>query len=172
MARPGRLRKYNPVADDIYYSIRRFDNTKVQKLVLNTSIELPDGYSRTPLIQATLHKNIEILNWLIEKGANVNHQDRNGYCALHFAAQERFADVALILLKNGAITELRDIYGNTPLWTSAFNAKGDYSVFRLLLEYGANLDNMNNSGRTIREMTRKMFPQNDLENIMRSLERQ
>ncbi len=63
-----------------------------------------------------------------------------------------------MLLNAGASTELRDAYGNTPLWTAAFNSHGDLSVVKLLAERGASFDNRNNAGKSIREMAMILFP--------------
>ena len=108
--------------------------------------------------EATRRNRPLLLKWLIDRGANVDHQDRNGYCALHYVAQEKSAKITEMLLNAGASTELRDVYGNTPLWTAAFNARGDLSVVRLLAEHGASFDNTNNAGKSIREMAMLFFP--------------
>ena len=73
-------------------------------------------------------------------------------------AQERLAGIASILLDAGAKTELRDIYGNTPLWTASFNARGNLSVVKLLFQYGASFDNTNNAGKTVRDIAIIFFP--------------
>lgn len=39
---------------------------------------------------------------LLEHGADVNHQAKNGLSALHLAAQEDRVTVAQLLVKNGA----------------------------------------------------------------------
>jgi hypothetical protein len=88
----------------------------------------------------------------------LDHQDRSGYCALHFAGQNKHTDVARTLLEAGALTDLRDMHGNTPLWTAGFSALGDYGVFQLLLRHGASLDNRNNVGKTVRDLAHTLFP--------------
>lgn len=158
MARPGRPRKHDLIADEIQSCIRNGDDVSARALITRTDIDVPDGDGRTPLIWASFYRRSNLLKWLVENGADVNHQDRNGYCALHFVAQERLADVATILLDAGAKTELRDVYGNTPLWTATFNARGDLSVVKLLVQRGASLENRNNAGKTVREMAMIFFP--------------
>lgn len=158
MARPGRPRKHDPVADDIHSCIRNGDDGAARTLIASTNIDVLDGDARTPLIWASFHRRSNLLTWLIENGANVNHQDRDGYCALHFVAQEKLPDIAAILLDAGAQTELRDVYGNTPLWTAAFNARGDLSVVKVLVQHGASFDNRNNAGKTVRDMATIFFP--------------
>ncbi|MEM7349539.1 MAG: ankyrin repeat domain-containing protein [Acidobacteriota bacterium] len=158
MARPGRPRKYDPVADDIERCIRNGEDATAKKLITAHEVDLPDGDARTPLIWASFYDCGSLLQWIIDRGGDVNHQDRNGQGALHFAAQKKLGDIAEILLRAGAETELRDVYGNTPLWTATFNARGDLSVVKLLATEGASFDNKNNAGKTVREMAEKFFP--------------
>jgi ankyrin repeat protein len=94
------------------------------------------------LLLATLHKNEELLGWLIEQGANINHQDRNGDSALHFAGQEKNEEAAKLLLKAGADLNAVDVYGNAPLWRAVFNAKDDLRIVKLYIQGGANLDTL------------------------------
>jgi ankyrin repeat protein len=158
MARPGRPRKHDPVTDDIRRCIGNADDDAAKALITSTGIDVLDGEACSPLIWASFHRRADLLRWLIDQGADVNHQDRNGYCALHYVAQEKVADIAEILLSSGAKTELRDAYGNTPLWTASFNARGDLSVVKLLVAHGASFENKNNAGKTVRDMATIFFP--------------
>lgn len=157
MARPGRPRHHDLVADDIERCIRASEVGAAKELIAAHDVDLLDGDARTPLIWASFYGHRELLRWIIDRGGNVNHQDRNGHCALHFVAQEKHAEVAEILLGAGAETESRDVYGNTPLWTATFNARGDLSVVKLLASYGASFENKNNAGKTVREMATALY---------------
>jgi ankyrin repeat protein len=148
MARPGRPRKHDLITDDIRRLIENFSNNKAKELLMKSGIEILDGDSSTPLIWASFCQNTEILRWLIENRAHVDHQNRNGYCALHTAAQEGHIDVVHRLLSHGANTELQDVYGNTPLWTAVFNARGNYKLVKLLIESGANPGSKNKVGKS------------------------
>lgn len=158
MGRGGRPRKHDPDADVITRHIRNGETALAAALIEDKGTELSDGEARTPLIWAAAYNHLELLHWLISHSANIDHQDRIGYCALHFAAQNRHTEFARVLLQAGASTELRDIYGNTPLWTAAFSARGDFGVFELLLSYGGTLDNRNNAGKTVRDIALSLFP--------------
>ena len=87
MARPGRPNKSDPRIDEITFDIEKGDNERVKRLLTEVGVDASDSYLRTALIWATIYGNINLLSWLIDNGANVNHQDRNGYSALHFAGQ-------------------------------------------------------------------------------------
>ncbi|MFD1872749.1 ankyrin repeat domain-containing protein [Hymenobacter bucti] len=139
MARAGRPNKTDPRFNEVDWLIRQHDNEGVKKILSETGLEATDSYLRTALILATLHKNADLLGWLISQGANVNHQDRNGASALHFAGQEKNEEAAKLLLKAGADLNVVDVYGNAPLWRAVFNAKDDLRVVELYVQGGANL---------------------------------
>jgi ankyrin repeat protein len=152
MSRPGRPNKSDPRLDAISYSIEKGDNEKVKQLLLEVGVDAADGYLRTSLLWATFFNNITLLNWLIDKGANLNHQDRNGDSALHFAGQEKRLACAELLIDKGANLELSNLYGNTPLWTAIFNSRGDTTLVRLFIQQGANLDHLNKNQKTPRQI--------------------
>ena len=158
MVRAGRPRNHDPIADEIRQSIRNGDDTVARDLLKSTEIDIPDGENCTPLIWASFHNRPDLLKWILENSGNVNHQDRNGYSALHYVSQERLPNICEILLNAGSQTELRDAFGNTPLWTASINARGDMSVVRLLVKHGASFDNVNNAGKSIREMATIFYP--------------
>jgi ankyrin repeat protein len=152
MARAGRPNKSDPRVDDVIYSIKKGDAPDVKQLLSEIGIDACDDYLRTALLWATFYGNTSILAWLIDNGANVNHQDRNGYCALHFAGQEKQFECAELLITKGASLELPDAHGNTPIWTALFNAKDDRRLVNLFLQKGANLDHLNKYGKTPRQV--------------------
>lgn len=142
MARAGRPNKADPRFDNVDWLIRQQDNEGVKKILAATGLEATGSYLRTALVLATLHKNDELLEWLIEQGANVNHQDRNGDSALHFAGQEKNEEAAKLLLKADADLNVTDRYGNPPLWRAVFNSKGDLRIIKRYVEAGASLEGL------------------------------
>ena len=72
-------------------------------------------YRRTALMAAVSDRDQSMVEWLIEHGANVNQQDKLGWTALHFAAQEGNVAIVDLLLKNKAKVDFVDIHGNSPL---------------------------------------------------------
>jgi uncharacterized protein len=158
MAHPGRLRNHDPIADEIRRAIRNEDENRAVALIESSETDVLDGNARTPLIWAATFNRQRLVRWLIDRGAFIDHQDRIGYSALHFVAQEKHVEIATCLLNAKASIELRDIHGNTPLWTAIFSAGADLRVVSLLFEHGANLDNKNNAGMTIRELAKARIP--------------
>jgi ankyrin repeat protein len=53
--------------------------------------------------------------------------------------------------------ELRDVYGNTPLWTAVLNGRDNLGVVKMYLDKGAKLDNVNEAGRTPGQMIEVMY---------------
>ncbi|XP_051811153.1 kinase D-interacting substrate of 220 kDa B isoform X3 [Acanthochromis polyacanthus] len=91
---------------------------------------------QTPLMVAAEQGNLEILQELIRRGANVNLDDVDCWTALISAAKEGHIEVVRELLENNANLEHRDMGGWTALMWAAY--KGRTDVAQLLLEKGAN----------------------------------
>uniref|UniRef100_A0AAQ5ZBN1 KAP NTPase domain-containing protein n=1 Tax=Amphiprion ocellaris TaxID=80972 RepID=A0AAQ5ZBN1_AMPOC len=91
---------------------------------------------QTPLMVAAEQGNLEILQELIRRGANVNLDDVDCWTALISAAKEGHVEVVRELLENNANLEHRDMGGWTALMWAAY--KGRTDVAQLLLEKGAN----------------------------------
>lgn len=105
----------------------------------------PDG--RTPLMAAAIEVNLAAVEILLAAGADVNAQDRVGWCALHFAAQEQQScDVCRALLDAGAGHDLREAHGNTPLFLAVFNSRGSGDLIQLLRSRGADPEATNKRG--------------------------
>jgi len=148
MARPGRPRNHDASAELIRQAIDYSSDEEAITLIEKGDINILDGEARTPLINAALKGKKMIVSWLIEHDADINHQDRNGWSALHFAVQEQNTEVAEYLLQHGASTNLQDAYGNTPLWRATFQARGSYGMVRLLLSHKADPDLKNKASRS------------------------
>nr|XP_033499345.1 kinase D-interacting substrate of 220 kDa B isoform X5 [Epinephelus lanceolatus] len=91
---------------------------------------------QTPLMVAAEQGNLEIVQELIRRGANVNLDDVDCWTALISAAKEGHIEVVRELLENNANLEHRDMGGWTALMWGAY--KGRTDVVQLLLEKGAN----------------------------------
>uniref|UniRef100_A0A8C4NXC3 Kinase D-interacting substrate 220a n=1 Tax=Dicentrarchus labrax TaxID=13489 RepID=A0A8C4NXC3_DICLA len=91
---------------------------------------------QTPLMVATEQGNLEIVQELIRRGANVNLDDVDCWTALISAAKEGHIEVVRELLENNANLEHRDMGGWTAVMWAAY--KGRTDVAQLLLEKGAN----------------------------------
>ena len=88
-------------------------------------------------MEAIVRGSDEMVTLLVSSGADPNLQDRDGFSALHFAAQDYKLSAAQMLLRTGAKVDLRDSYGNTPLSRAVFNSRGRGDMIKLLLQHGA-----------------------------------
>ncbi|XP_064626190.1 transient receptor potential cation channel subfamily A member 1-like isoform X2 [Lineus longissimus] len=71
-------------------------------------IELRDGMEMTPLHHAALYDHVELCQYLIEKGADINAQDIEERTPLFLAAYKMAANVMCVLLARGADITIKD----------------------------------------------------------------
>lgn len=64
--------------------------------------DLRDNKGRTAFLTAALRGHTEIVRLLIKKGVDVNQVSRNGWTALHFAAEKDKFEVVTLLFNKGA----------------------------------------------------------------------
>lgn len=69
----------------------------------------------TPLHYAVSLGNLELVEFLVEHGANINAKDINGVTPLHIAAKNGHFSIVKFLVKHGALIDVVDIYGKTPI---------------------------------------------------------
>jgi len=106
--------------------------------------------SNTPLLHLAINRiekrgNTEVVDWLLDKGADVNLADDDGYTPLMLAAQYGHADVVKRLLKKGANAKARTKTGHTAL-TLVWGTDG--KVVPMLIKAGADPNARNNDGET------------------------
>lgn len=111
------------------------------------SRELPlgdlDGY-KTALHVAVGHGHINIVNLLLNRGADVNKLSNTFRSPLHDAALNGAVDMIAILLENGASVDTRDEASYQPLHFAS--RSGSCEAVRLLLLAGARTDCVGNDG--------------------------
>ena len=102
--------------------------------------------NKTLIIAAQNGHIEEIVQLLLEKGADVNAKDNDGRTALMFAAEKGHTEIVQILLKKGADVNAEDEYGGTALMIAAEN--GHTEIIKLLLEKGADVNAKDWYGKT------------------------
>lgn len=129
--------------------MERYSNEDIMKYETGAELENKYGYS---LLQcALMGRKFETAVYLIEKGANVNAQDKHGRSVLHFIVnkpEEPCAKrITKMLLERGADPNVKADRGNNALWDAChFSCDRIYDLVELVLEYGGDVNSKNNRG--------------------------
>jgi len=134
--------------EKIFQAIRLNDNSLYKELILSTSINILNEYDQNLLQEAIAFGETLIGMDLIKRGIDVNHKDRDGQTPLHYCGLYRNLEIAQAVLMASGNPNIQDIYGNNALWTSVFNARGNYAVVKLLVENGGDVASKNTSNRS------------------------
>lgn len=100
-------------------------------------INVREKHSKNTLLMETIINgklNLEIADWLINNGADINAEDPFGYTALTFACATGNYELAKFLLKNGA--NIRDSEINKTDLIIAVEGGKDQQIVELLLDTG------------------------------------
>ena len=128
----------------LHYAVKRKNFDAVSCLVDNRAdVNLFTSSKQTPLMMACQSHDMEIINFLgINKGTDVNLQDRDGQSALHFAS----LDSCYWLIQNLADVNMCDNHNCTPLMLASRNT--DVKKVAMLIENGAKVDLQDVDGNT------------------------
>jgi ankyrin repeat protein len=137
---------------------------KIKELVeKGANVNAREGYlGHTALIHASTNKNkgfSEVVRFLIEKGADVNAFDKNGYTPLISAAMYGLLDSVQTLIEKGADVNARNNDGVRALTYAAMYGHTD--VVRLLIKNGANVSAKDDMNQTALSMSQFMKNQKD-----------
>ncbi|GAB3745317.1 ankyrin repeat domain-containing protein [Spirosoma pomorum] len=130
--------KKDRLSNDVVSGVYALDLSKSDFTAFAEFILLTDKDGRTLLIHAVLAKHLALVSWLTANAANIEHSDKLGWTALHYAAQGHQASILEVLLSVHPAVDLQDEYGNTPLWRATFDSRGVGDLIKLLLQAGAN----------------------------------
>lgn len=104
-----------------------------------TMLELRDEQGASPLYYAARHGHKDLVQGLIDRGAEATVATTDGLTPLHWAALEGYLEVCRILLDHGADVNARSlVQGNTPLH-EVWNGE-HWQVAELLIERGAEVN--------------------------------
>ena len=97
-------------------------------------------------MEAVIQKDRELVEFLIEAGADVNVRDTRKWTALHFASQEQDTVLVERLIEAGAEVNATDDFGNSVIARAVISFRGNGDVIRILLAQGADIDTKNDRG--------------------------
>ena len=91
-----------------------------------------------PLHHAAWSGHAEVVQYLVDQGADIEAQDCDGATALHWAAWKGYVDIMRILLDKGHDTRIQDAAGGSALHFAAYF--GQDVAATLLLDRGADVN--------------------------------
>lgn len=136
----------------LFSAIEKADLPSIEKLIASgADINAQNENWRTPLMEASRRCLSDIMKFLIEKGANVNKADNNGYTSLWYAATSfamSFSQIPAMnhLIEANARVNDVDYYGTSILMHAA--SYGDLESVTLLIRSGADVYATNAYGFT------------------------
>ncbi|KAM9132828.1 poly [ADP-ribose] polymerase tankyrase-2 isoform 2-T2 [Pangshura tecta] len=135
-------------ARELFEACRNGDVERVKRLVRPENVNGRDtaGRKSSPLHFAAGFGRKEVVEYLLQSGANVHARDDGGLIPLHNACSFGHAEVVSLLLHHGADPNARDNWNYTPLHEAAIKGKIDVCI--VLLQHGAEPTIRNTDGRT------------------------
>ena len=114
----------------------------------NVNIDSQDKNGQTPLMIASERGYLDIVKYLIEKGANTEAKTKiDGKTALHWAPKENLLEFGKYLVEHCNVNiDSQSNVGFTPLMIAS--EKGNLNVVKCLCEKGANTEAKDEKGRT------------------------
>jgi uncharacterized protein len=110
---------------------------------------------QTLLHEAIAFKRAELVPFLLGRGVPVNHQNRSGQTALHYAAMYGSLSATQALIVGGALPNVFDKHGNSPLWAAALSTSREPEIQALLVRAGADATHKNKAGRSVLDFARQ-----------------
>ncbi len=126
------------LADNICDTINAWRSITIEKLnefLSNNNINARTEYGRSTLMLASAHNsNKEVIQTLIDNGADVNARDEDGWTALMWASSNKSnPEMVKVLLDNGADLDARGAVYEITVLASLNN--GNPEVIKVLINY-------------------------------------
>lgn len=124
---------------DIHAAARNGDLAAVKSALEKDpdQISALNSNGSTPLIVAASVGHSQVLDYLLNKGADIQAVNKMGMGALHYAVNGEFLDVVKLLIEKGADVNVQSMMGS-PLHRAVF--VGNMEIIGLLLAAGADID--------------------------------
>lgn len=130
--------------------IKYFDKLIKLGADVNTRASVSDINCGRTVLHAAANKGFyEVVNYLIDNGANVNIKDNSGYTALHLAISKNSIECAEILLKNNAnVHAIDNKEGYSPILYCCVERDNE-EMIDLLLKFGADINDQSAEKHTV-----------------------
>ncbi|KAJ5692827.1 hypothetical protein N7462_002250 [Penicillium macrosclerotiorum] len=113
-------------------------HTLIVELILEMRAEVMSATTKArliPLEEAAAYGDVRTVQFLLHFGADPNYRDRDGWSAIHWAAEQGHRDVLLLLFEHGADIHAVSAYGTSVLHCAANGGHSD--IVTELLQHGA-----------------------------------
>lgn len=119
----------------------------LRRVISGSEVKLSGELGASMLGQATRSGRTDLLEFLLNSGANVNaHRKQGGGTALLNAVSSGSLENVRFLLSKGADVTARDENGRTALWYAAVSDNTGFIT--LLVQHGADVNERDNQGKT------------------------
>ncbi len=124
-------------ASDLTEALKLRDVAKVRSL-LAAGADANEKVRRDyPLNIAATYGPAEMVTILLEAGAGLEQQGRDGFHPLHNAVIFGGKEIVALLIQKGAVVDAKEKWGRTPLLSFAATGGSDIEIARMLLAAGA-----------------------------------
>ncbi len=129
-------------SDMVVQLVEHLDVVSIERFFGEDAKELaPTSYfGYTPLMAAARGRKVDMLRWLLAKGAPTTGADKTGRTALHYACENGDLESARALLDKGAPVNVAQKRGFTPLHLAA--KSGNVALLELLLARKAKINSL------------------------------
>ncbi|MCW3109283.1 MAG: ankyrin repeat protein [Segetibacter sp.] len=133
---------------EIFDACRKNDKEQVEQIYETNpeAIHATDMKGFTPLILAVYNNSVDVVDFLLQKGAKTDGQDAAGNTALMGVCFKGYKELAQKLVDAGADVNERNSNGATALTFAA--TFGHLEIAELLLKKGANIHVQDARGKT------------------------
>lgn len=135
-------------AQDIHQAIHQGELEKIKTMLTKNPdlLEARNSDNLTPLHLASSSGNKPIVQFLIDRGADLHAGDNEGSNALHHAAGNGHMDIIQLLIDKGADLNIKDKNGMTALHFTAI--RNHLGCGEFLIKQRADVNAQENNGRT------------------------
>ncbi len=133
------------------------DPARVRRLIQQgADVNAPDEHGDAPLVMAAYRGHVEVLQLLLDSGADVKALDPEMHAtALHAAAYAGRTDAVRLLIRHGIeIDKQGPVNGYTALHDAIW--QNNVATAKVIIDAGANLDLKSNAGETPLDLARKL----------------